>query len=872
MLRRIDAPGIQLNEIDKSQYDSMPDYSIVGTTCFICGFADKGENYSIKWLNTLQTLVDNYGYPQTEEERYFWNACVEVLNAGGICLAAKLPYDNTAKDTFPYVEYQISPLYENNTNGKYSALTTIDNSLTSYIKIYQNRGGSYSGYLPLSTYDSYCVNELNTPLNTIRIVGIDGIQYGITDVATSKSGTVLYDKIECLGTMPVLVGATQALFYQQLLSSNTSIEELSTEQAENAYPYVEEYSLSTIEENIGSKTYVTYATSSDGEAIYLISGEGNSSACVDITAFTNGDYVLTDDAGEAIPLMSVIYYTEDNESKTLSTAYLSSWSNKFGIGSSTEMTENISTYTTVIDINTVQDNKHVSANGFSLDVINFDQQISSETINDYTMSKQAAECYPTIAMAEKDRIDTDQLKLIGVVVFNVMQDPANNQKIMFQLQESFVGSLDKSAKDSDGSSLFIDNIVNSQSKVIRMFSNIDTRKTSWTADRGKLPYAMTTHERASFYAVEPQIGIVLGQYASRCGKHINYQNSIIKALNLIYENAKDTNKWNIDLVVDAGLANIAQVYYTQQNSKYNEDATYDFTGQGLKSLKLINGYSANQNKGWLAVLQKFDNFCKNMRKDCMFIADGLRPFCLDGDQKIVRDTAPQNSIDLDILTKLKWLTGMNTSYGAGYCDWFKGVDAHSGIAMWFPPSIKALGIYIYTDAYWQKWDAPAGMNRGRVQNVVDVAFTPNQDQAGKLYVQCWNYACSYPIDGIVLEGQKTFQRKKTAFDRINVRRLFLTLEKQVARVARYFVYEGNTAWQRERFVDSIREIFENAKQRNGIVDYYIKCDEDNNTPNVIDNNELRCSIAIKPVKTIEFILLNFICTNQSATVSEEIVQ
>ena len=282
--------------------------------------------------------------------------------------------------------------------------------------------------------------------------------------------------------------------------------------------------------------------------------------------------------------------------------------------------------------------------------------------------------------------------------------------------------------------------------------------------------------------------------------------------------------------------------------------------------------SSSDTNYWKTVLQKYDNFCKNIRQDCMFIADGLRPFCIDGDSKIVRDTAPANSLDKDVIPKLKWMSGLNTSYGAGYCDWFRAPDQSTGDLMWLPPSIKAMGTYLYTDAYFNPWDAPAGMTRGRLQNIVDCAFSPNQQESGKLYLQCWNYACNYPIDGIILEGQKTFQRKKTAFDRVNVRRLFLNLEREVGRIARYHLYEGNTAWQRQRFVDAIKPLFENAKQRNGILEYYIKCDDDNNTPNVIDNNEMRCSIAVKPVKTIEFILLNFVCTNQSATVSEEIVQ
>lgn len=860
MLRKIDAPGIQINEIDRSQYDGMPDYSIVGTTCFICGFADKGENYSIKWINTLQTLVDNYGYPQTEEEKYFWNACVEVLNTGGICLAARLPYDNEAKDTFPYVEYKISPLIENDERSSYSELTSVDPSLTSYIRISQNSYAAYSGYIPLSTYDKYCINESNVPVDTMRIVGIDGMQYGVTNIGSLQNGTVMYEKKECLGIMPVVVGATQALFYQQLLSTETKIEELSNTYTRSKHIYAETYSLSieTVQHN--EKEYDVYATSGDNNW-YVSCGSGGVLVAVDPANFANGAVSAISDDGKYVPLTTFV----QGLNHVASTQY---YTETLGTGISDEVTQNIENYTTVVDINTVQDGTHVFAKGFSFDAMNFDQQLSTRTINDYTVSKIAASYFPTLALTEASHLDSDQLKLIGVVVFKVMQDPADSQKILFQVQESFVGSLDKNAKAQNGSTLFIDNVVNEESKLIRVFSNISKVKANYASDRNlnDSTFVMTTHERASFYAVEPQIGIILGQYAARCAKNISYQNSIIKPLNLIFETAKDTNKWNIDLVVDSGLANIAQAHYIPNSTNHGEQSNriLDVNGQLLKEMTMTSTQS-----GWLAVLQKFDNFCKNMRKDCMFLADGLRPFCLDGDQKIVRDTAPQNSIDANIIPKLKWMTGLNTSYGAGYCDWFRGPDNYSGNMMWIPPSIKAMGIYIFTDAYWQKWDAPAGMNRGIVQRVVDVAFSPNKDQAGKLYVQSWNYACNYPIDGIILEGQKTFQRKKTAFDRVNVRRLFLTLEKQVARIAKYFVYEGNTAWQRERFVDTIRPIFEHAKQRNGIIEYYIKCDEDNNTPNVIDNNELRCSIAIKPVKTIEFILLNFICTNQSASVIEE---
>lgn len=876
MLRRIDAPGIQLNEIDKSQYDSMPDYSIVGTTCLICGFADKGENYSIKWINTIQTLVDNYGYPQTEEERYFWNACAEVLNRGGICLAAKLPYDNPALDTFPYVDYKISdPVYIDK-DSKYSKILDADPSLTSYIQLYQQTNSTYSGYIDLSTYDKYCVSEQNVPINTLKIVGIKNDQYGMMDVAsvrgTAAGALTTYSKVECLGTMPIVVGAAEAMFYQKIVSADTGMHELSAVVPHSSYVYADTYNLATKQVTVNHNSYKMYELSSDeslGSCAISVNPYAEEyaiqSVLVPISVFDEGgDKAILSSNGEAVPFMTVKF--DSSTGNSVSVAYLSSWSVSEGTGIVDETTEDITTYTTVSDIDTVAYGSYTRPKGLKLDAMNFIQQISSSTINDFTLAKSAAECYPTIALEETTKVDSDQLKLIGIAVFKLYKDPANSQKIIFQLEESFVGSLDKNAKNSYGSSMFIDTVVNSQSQLIRVFSNIDSnKKFFFLKDGTKSKYAMSNFQRTCFFTAANQLGIVLGQYAKRTGKRITVQRSIVKSLNMIFENAKDMNKWNIDLVVDAGLANIAQAYYND-NDNYSEERIYSQNGEKLKNMQL-NGTCA----GWLNILQKFDTFCKNQRQDCMFIADGLRPFGLDGDSKIIRDTAPQNTMDQHVIPKLKWMTGLNTSYGAGYCDWFRGPDRFSGDMMWLPPSIKAMGCYIYTDAYYQSWLAPAGLRRGIVQNVVDVAFSPNQEQAGKLYVQCWNYACNYPIDGIILEGQKTFQRKKTAFDRVNVRRLFLYLEKQVRRVARYFVYEQNNAYQRQLFVDTIRPIFENAKRLDGIAEYVIKCDEDNNTPHTIDNNELHCAIAIRPVKAIEFILLNFVCTNQSANVSEELV-
>ena len=136
---------------------------------------------------------------------------------------------------------------------------------------------------------------------------------------------------------------------------------------------------------------------------------------------------------------------------------------------------------------------------------------------------------------------------------------------------------------------------------------------------------------------------------------------------------------------------------------------------------------------WQQVIKKFDDFCHYTRKDCMFIADGLRPFCLEGNLQKVRKTKIGSSVERDVIPYINSIAGINSSYSAGYCNWFYVADKYSGDYFWCPPSIKAASIYVYCDTYFHSWDAPAGMTRGIVPGAIDVAFNPNKDEAGKIY-------------------------------------------------------------------------------------------------------------------------------------------
>jgi len=264
----------------------------------------------------------------------------------------------------------------------------------------------------------------------------------------------------------------------------------------------------------------------------------------------------------------------------------------------------------------------------------------------------------------------------------------------------------------------------------------------------------------------------------------------------------------------------------------------------------------------------FNNFAQNIRKDCMFIADPLRQIFVNGvDTKTL--SVKGSNFTTTVYTPLKSLIrGTNSSYSAIYANWLKGYDSNTDRPIWLPASGFAAAIYARTDANAQPWIAPAGLNRGVIGNVIDIAFNPNQKQRDFLYTIGLNPIVFFSGDGYVIFGQKTLQSKPSAFDRINVRRLFLTLEKAVTRSLKYFIFEPNTAFTRSRLVNSISPIFENAKATDGLYEYLIICDERNNIPAVIDNNELKVDIYLKPVRAAEFILVNFIATRTGQSFEE----
>jgi len=188
---------------------------------------------------------------------------------------------------------------------------------------------------------------------------------------------------------------------------------------------------------------------------------------------------------------------------------------------------------------------------------------------------------------------------------------------------------------------------------------------------------------------------------------------------------------------------------------------------------------------------------------------------------------------------------------------------------WVSVAGDVAGLRADTNSSLNTWWASAGLDRGQIKNANKIAFNPNLGQRDFLYKNKINPVVSFPGQGnAIVWGQKTLQSKPSAFDRINVRGLFNTLERAISRMAKYYLFEFNDVYTRNRFVSTIKPFLESVKAGRGVYDFYIRCDETNNTPQVIDANQFVCDIAVKPTRVAEFITLNFIAVGTGVEFSE----
>jgi phage tail sheath protein FI len=247
----------------------------------------------------------------------------------------------------------------------------------------------------------------------------------------------------------------------------------------------------------------------------------------------------------------------------------------------------------------------------------------------------------------------------------------------------------------------------------------------------------------------------------------------------------------------------------------------------------------------------------NSRKDCL-------AFVSPPSANVVNQTGNETTN----ISAWNTVLARSSSYAVADSGWKYMFDKYNNVYRWVPLNGDIAGLCVYTDSVRDPWFSPAGFNRGNLKNVVKLAWNPTKTQRDTLYAQGVNPVGTFPGNGTVLYGDKTLQTKPSAFDRINVRRLFIVLEKAISQAAKYSLFEFNDETTRAQFVGLVTPFLRDIQGRRGIYDFRVVCDTTNNTSQVIDANQFVGDIYIKPARSINFIQLNFVAVRTGVDFTE----
>ena len=228
---------------------------------------------------------------------------------------------------------------------------------------------------------------------------------------------------------------------------------------------------------------------------------------------------------------------------------------------------------------------------------------------------------------------------------------------------------------------------------------------------------------------------------------------------------------------------------------------------------------------------------------------------LRGDNLYVVDTVGYSGGVTDAISQA---STRDTSYAATYWPWVRVIDPGTGKQVWIPASTLIPGVYAYNDKVAAPWFAPAGINRGGLSTVLKAKVKLTQGNRDELYENNINPIATFPKTGISVFGQKTLQKGASALDRVNVRRLMIELKSYITQIADTLVFEQNTITTRNNFLSRVNPYLEAIQQKQGLYAFRVIMDESNNTPDVIDRNQLIGQIYVQPSRTAEFIALDFI--------------
>jgi len=542
-----------------------------------------------------------------------------------------------------------------------------------------------------------------------------------------------------------------------------------------------------------------------------------------------------------------------------------------------------STYKDIIRINSINNSSDTATSYVEVPDARLNFEVSSLTDKDDSLS-EVMENIASFDIATQEFDDT-----LSIGLFKLRKTPFTNSEIAlsYTLSESFVGTFDPDRELQNplggaNQSLFLETIDNSSNNV-RFFVNPnlqDVFTLNLTGDafpKTKLRVLSEDTVVGTALSSIPEEEFAnelypIGVYQKSRGKDKTI-GAVPAKVDRVLDLVENPDLFELDILVEGGLGTIYCSTEALSSDTYDDRTTWSSLS-GLE--EQTSGALADDETfvNYNSIFTTFNSFCEDTRKDCIFIADPIRQIMVTGENSRVLSQTylddESNRIAKTFSKYIYWplrnqFRAANSSYAVTYGNWVKVFDGASNRQAWVPYSGFAASLMANMD---NVWDAPAGLTRGINNNINDIAVYPKQKERDQLYKISINPLTFFPNEGFVTWGQKTLMAKPSAFDRINVRRVFLFLEKATARTMKYFVFEPNTLFTRTQVINVLSPLFEGVKNADGVRDYLVICSEKNNTDEIIEQNQLKVNIYIKPQKVSEFILIDFIATRQDVNFQE----
>lgn len=925
MARTIQSPGVEIKEVDLSLRPQLP----TGTTVFVPGFANQGPTDELLTVSSLSEFEQIYGLPQNAAERYMYHTVKAVFQSPANVLVTRLPYGTgagtTVADKFSVLVYPAIPRPVMIDTAD-TDLNTI--AANESIVAYRDAGDDGSSVEHWSFTDAGSAagkvgttikGAINTVLTSVsaEVLGQAANTYVDEEFWTAgDAGTPADYAYEIPEVATLVANVVNSIGWDLSASDRYYLGEPSNIELDNeGYQKILKGEVKMAGHKSGKSDNIKFSSLDDvttrgGAGMMIVNNkkfvinekfEGyyvglcdntNLNPATDFDAVgklkslskrlggTSGGYVNVPDESEGF---------KSRLSFSLSAGYeFDQFGNKQqkGLdGSMSEVLENLSEF----DLNTEEFSDVMSIGIFKVrqstlepDATKLDFLLADSVVGSTNFFREKFESSGGTATSyfiesESDRSDNLLLRVnegISKQAGNWLNENGYPTRKIRVLPAKDVRYYDERDVESQ-----------TQSKDV----------TDFQVTQAFLNGQELQQDRLYIKSIQDLIraGATVAKHANNVYPHGVYRKqaafssdtgNIPSKLDRVFELADNFDLFPIDITCEAGLGTVYVGTDGGSKSEFDDEEYFDIgsftttdavSGNGLYVTKVIDNRSEiDYLHQYDTIFDKFKGFSQFQRKDNLFISDPLRYIFVQGKNRKTL-TSENREAGVNFSQHIYWplrhtLTGgtKNSSYCCNYANWGFTNDKTLNRGVWVPMSGFAAAAMGNTDSNFYPWIAPAGFTRGLLSGVTDLAFYPKQKERDQLYKIGLNPVANFPNDGFAIFGQKTMQAKPSAFDRINVRRLFLYLQKATMNTVKYFVFEPNTFFTRTQVLNVLTPIFEEVKNTQGMYDYLIVCDERNNSPDVIDRNELVVDIYVKPTRAAEFILVNFYATRTGQDFSE----